>query len=117
MGTARFPAKRENQRFRSGRGLVESNVYDDGRARYPRRAYLLNHPEYETDSLRQEYLRDSAAGSTITPLNYFPADDPAREPVNNWRHTAMIYGNWISAIYKAGPYDMSRIPEPWRCEL
>ncbi|MFL5282269.1 MAG: homoserine O-succinyltransferase [Rhodopila sp.] len=97
--------------------LVESNSYDDGRALYPRRVYLLSHPEYETGTLRQEYLRDAAAGVTITPLNYFPDDDPAREPVNNWRHTAMIYGNWINAIYKAGPFDIRQIPAPSRYDF
>jgi homoserine O-succinyltransferase len=97
--------------------LVESNAYDDGKAFYPRRVYVLSHPEYETDTLRQEYLRDAAAGATTPPLNYFPDDDPARKPVNNWRHTAMLYANWISAIYKAGPHDIWQVPAPLRYDF
>ena len=94
--------------------LVEAATYDEGKALYPRRVYILNHPEYETTTLKQEYLRDAATDPEIAvPLHYFPGDDPAREPVNTWRHTAVIYVNWVRAIYEATPYDVRQVPEPW----
>ena len=57
--------------------LVESEPFGEAGRRFPRRAYVLNHPEYETDSLRNEYLRDRAVDpATPLPLHYFPGDDP-----------------------------------------
>ena len=38
--------------------LVESEPLDDDSALFPRRVYILNHPEYETDTLGVEYHRD-----------------------------------------------------------
>jgi len=94
--------------------LVESGGYDGGKSLYPRRVYLLNHPEYDTDTLKQEYLRDSKGKSPERlPANYFPDNDPSKPPVNNWRHGAIVYVNWIKTIYEAVPYDINLIPEPW----
>ncbi|MGE3623824.1 MAG: homoserine O-succinyltransferase [Bdellovibrionales bacterium] len=93
--------------------VAESATYDDTRL-YPRRVYLLNHPEYDTDTLKQEYERDKV-GIVSAPLpgNYFPQDNPAREPINTWRHTGFIYTNWVKAIYDATPYDIQEVPMPW----
>lgn len=94
--------------------LVESGSYDDGAKLYPRRVYVLNHPEYETDTLRREYLRDNADNSaTPLPLHYFPGDDPTQKPINTWRHTANLYTNWIRSVYEATPFDAANIPKPF----
>ena len=39
--------------------------------------FIMGHSEYDGDTLKQEYLRDVAAGKPIAlPKNYFPFDDP-----------------------------------------
>jgi homoserine O-succinyltransferase len=91
--------------------MVESAPYEDGRFLFPRRVYILNHPEYDTETLGVEYQRDSAANrSWPLPLHYFPKNDPARMPPNTWRHTAHIYTNWIKTLYEATPYNIADIP-------
>lgn len=80
-----------------------------------RALYILNHFEYDSDTLKQEYDRDLAnnqiAGVKIQmPVGYFPDDDPTRRPLNRWRsHAHLLYGNWLSEIYLTTPYDMDRI--------
>ena len=76
-----------------------------------RALYIFNHFEYDSDTLKQEYDRDSANGTPINvPLNYYPDDDPARPPLNRWRsHAHLLYGNWINEIYQSTPYDIDQI--------
>jgi homoserine O-succinyltransferase len=91
--------------------MVESAPYDRGRFLYPRRVYILNHPEYDTETLGVEYKRDSAKDpSWPLPLHYFPNNDPSRMPPNTWRHIAHIYTNWIKTLYEATPYNIQDIP-------
>jgi homoserine O-succinyltransferase/O-acetyltransferase len=95
--------------------LVESEPLNGGSALFPRRVYILNHPEYETETLGAEYRRDSASDRSYPPpRHYFPGDDPSRPAPNLWRHTAYIYANWIKAVYEATPYDIENIPNPGR---
>lgn len=72
-----------------------------------RALYIFNHFEYDSDTLKQEYDRDVAAGTTINvPRNYYPDDNPAKPPLNRWRsHAHLLYGNWINEIYQSTPYD------------
>ncbi|EKE43506.1 homoserine O-succinyltransferase MetA [Oceaniovalibus guishaninsula JLT2003] len=76
-----------------------------------RAVYVLNHFEYDDDTLKQEYDRDVAAGVAINvPGNYYPDDDPAKKPLNRWRsHAHLLYGNWINQIYQTTPYDTDQI--------
>lgn len=80
-----------------------------------RALYILNHFEYDSDTLKQEYDRDLAnnqiEGAEIElPFGYFPEDDTAQRPLNRWRsHAHLLYGNWLSEIYLTTPYDMDRI--------
>ena len=76
-----------------------------------RRLYMLNHLEYDSDTLDAEYRRDLSAGVPIAlPRDYYPADDPARPPLNRWRsHAHLLYGNWINRIYQTTPFDLDRI--------
>ena len=91
--------------------IVESEAFGAAGRRFPRRVYVINHPEYDTETLRNEYLRDSAADPTTPlPLHYFPGDDPKRAPVNSWRHTAQLYANWVRLVYEATPFDRNLIP-------
>ena len=76
-----------------------------------RALYIFNHFEYDSDTLKQEYDRDVADGSPIeVPINYYPGDDPTRQPQNRWRsHAHLLYGNWINQIYQTTPYDLAEI--------
>jgi homoserine O-succinyltransferase/O-acetyltransferase len=76
-----------------------------------RALYIFNHFEYDSDTLKQEYDRDVAAGTPINvPLNYYPDDDPAQPPQNRWRsHAHLLYGNWINEIYQSTPFDLDAI--------
>lgn len=72
---------------------------------------ILNHFEYDSTTLKEEYDRDIAAGKPINvPQNYYPDDNPARIPLNRWRsHAHLLYGNWINQIYQTTPYDLAQI--------
>ncbi|MDF1873203.1 homoserine O-succinyltransferase [Vannielia sp.] len=76
-----------------------------------RALYIFNHFEYDSGTLKEEYDRDVAAGGQIpVPVNYYPDDDPARQPLNRWRsHAHLLYGNWINQIYQTTPFDMEKI--------
>ncbi len=83
------------QSARSGVGLLEE----------PARGlvYNFNHPEYDAMTLRDEYVRDVDAGAEIQlPENYFPDDDPDREPTARWREKGrLIYRNWLARLAEA----------------
>ncbi len=76
-----------------------------------RALYIFNHFEYDSDTLKQEYDRDVAAGTAINvPLNYYPDDNPAMTPLNRWRsHAHLLYGNWINQIYQTTAFDLDAI--------
>ena len=75
------------------------------------RLYILNHVEYDSTTLADEYFRDVKAGTPIEmPANYFPGDDPQRKPLNRWRsHAFLLFGNWINRVYQTTPYDLNLI--------
>ena len=94
--------------------LVEAKPYNQGQSLYPHRVYVLNHPEYDTATLKQEYDRDRLINpETALPQYYFPDNDPAKAPRNSWRYTAHLYTNWIKAVYEATPYNIAAIPDPF----
>ncbi|MDE2028936.1 MAG: homoserine O-succinyltransferase [Alphaproteobacteria bacterium] len=95
--------------------IVEAAPYDKTRF-YPKHVYILGHPEYETETLGKEYWRDyeDDPASATLPLHYFPDNDPSQErTINNWRHTAYLYTNWVNAIYAATPRNRAHIPRPY----
>jgi homoserine O-succinyltransferase len=59
--------------------------------------HVLNHFEYDAETLAIEYRRDLEKGGPISPpINYFPDDDPANLPPQTWRANAQaFYGNWV----------------------
>jgi homoserine O-succinyltransferase/O-acetyltransferase len=61
---------------------------------------MFNHLEYDTETLRDEFLRDRLAGKQpAIPANYFPGDDPTRPAANVWRPWAhLLFGNWLAEI-------------------
>ena len=73
--------------------------------------YMINHLEYDTLTLNEEYLRDSSLSKTaLKPKYYFPKGDILTPPINCWRsHGQLLYGNWINEIYQATPYKLKKI--------
>jgi homoserine O-succinyltransferase/O-acetyltransferase len=76
-----------------------------------RSLHMFNHIEYDSNSLSEEYFRDVAANKqTAPPRNYFPRNDPTRQPKNRWRsHAHLLFGNWINQLYQTTPFDVGHI--------
>ena len=77
-----------------------------------RQVFITGHSEYDADTLKNEYLRDLAAGlNPIIPKNYFPDDDPSKQPLVTWRaHANLLWCNWLNYfVYQTTPYDISEI--------
>lgn len=77
-----------------------------------RKFFVLCHAEYDRDTLSQEYFRDLNKGlNPKVPINYFPDDDPTKEPIVNWRSTGqLLYTNWLNYyVYQSTPYDVEAI--------
>ncbi len=77
-----------------------------------RQIFITGHSEYDADTLKNEYLRDQAAGlGTAVPVNYFPDDDPTKDPMMTWRaHANLLYSNWLNYfVYQTTPYDIKEI--------
>ncbi len=77
-----------------------------------RRFFITGHSEYDADTLQKEYLRDVEKGLDINvPQNYFPDDDPTKEPMVRWRaHANLLYSNWLNYfVYQTTPYDIKTI--------
>ena len=77
-----------------------------------RHFYVTCHPEYDADTLANEYYRDLNKGmNPKIPANYFPDDDPTKAPIVNWRSTGqLLYSNWLNYyVYQTTPYDIRTI--------
>ncbi len=72
-----------------------------------RALHMLNHLEYDTLTLANEFARDQGA---YVPRHYFPGDDPAATPINTWRGAGhILFGNWINQVYQTTPFDPALI--------
>ncbi|MBO7519487.1 MAG: homoserine O-succinyltransferase [Clostridia bacterium] len=77
-----------------------------------RQIFITGHSEYDADTLKNEYLRDIAAGlDTAVPENYVKDDNPKRQPVVRWRaHANLLFSNWLNYfVYQTTPYDIGKI--------
>ena len=74
--------------------------------------FLLGHFEYDTDSLKDEYLRDLNKGiNPQFPVNYFD-DEKTMTTTNCWRGNAhLLYHNWLNDVYQMTPYHLEDIPK------
>ena len=77
-----------------------------------RQIFVIGHPEYDKYTLDKEYKRDVKAGKPINiPCNYYPEDDPERDPLFRWRaHGYLLYTNWLNYyVYQDTPYDLTHL--------
>ena len=73
-----------------------------------RAIFMTGHLEYDSETLKTEYFRDVDKGLEINiPVNYFPFDDPSKEPYSSWRSTAhLFYSNWLNYyVYQETPFN------------
>ena len=85
------------------------------RNRQGRQFFMMGHSEYDARTLENEYLRDVKAGKSIdVPKNYYPSDDPSKEPIVSWRgHANLLYSNWLNYfVYQTTPYDVTQVARP-----
>lgn len=79
-------------------------VADNGK-----RIFVTGHPEYDRITLDKEYKRDVNKGLEIEmPYNYYPDNDPSKEPVLSWRsHSNNLYSNFLNYyVYQETPYEL-----------
>lgn len=86
----------------------ESGVYivasKDGK-----RIFVTGHSEYDSNTLKNEYLRDKNKGLNIEiPKNYFKDDNPENEPIVKWKsHSNLLFNNWLNYyVYQITPYEL-----------
>lgn len=69
--------------------------------------FVTGHSEYDPLALKREYLRDKEKGIDINiPDNYFPNDDPTKDPVVRWNsHANLLFSNWLNYyVYQVTPF-------------
>ena len=77
-----------------------------------RRIFVTGHTEYDANTLRDEYIRDVGKGLPIgIPKNYFPDNDPSKEPLVTWRSCAtLLFTNWLNYyVYQETPFDLTTL--------
>jgi homoserine O-succinyltransferase len=78
-----------------------------------RHIFVTGHSEYDPLTLKSEYDRDLNKGLSIhVPHNYYPSDDPTRQPQVRWRgHANLLFSNWLNYyVYQVTPFDPNEIP-------
>lgn len=89
----------------------ESGVYMVT-AKKGRQIFVTGHSEYDPLTLKSEYDRDINKGLAIeVPRNYFPEDDPTKDPIVKWRgHANLLYSNWLNYyVYQETPYNLNEL--------
>ncbi|MCP3701223.1 MAG: homoserine O-succinyltransferase [Aliivibrio sp.] len=79
-----------------------------------RNVFVTGHPEYDSFTLHNEYVRDLGEGMEPTiPLNYYPDDNPELPPKATWRsHGHLLFSNWLNyCVYQQTPYDLEHFSE------
>jgi len=78
-----------------------------------RQVFLTGHPEYDTETLNKEFVRDVDKGiNPAAPVNYFTDGDENLPIRNTWRaHATLLFTNWIHQIYQDVPYEIGKISE------
>ena len=74
--------------------------------------FITDHSEYDALTLDAEYKRDVSLGRPIEiPKNYYPDDDPSKEPQVCWRsHANLLFSNWLNYfVYQTTPFDIEKV--------
>jgi len=82
------------------------------KAKNGRQLFVTGHSEYSRKTLDTEYKRDLKKKLPIEiPLNYYPDNDPEKNPVMRWKSTAnLLFSNWLNYyVYQETPYDLEEI--------
>jgi len=68
--------------------------------------HMFNHLEYDSDTLHNEYIRDLSTDQDVDiPLNYYPDNDPNKDPINSWRGNGhLLFSNWVNFLYQTTPF-------------
>ena len=94
---------------------IQSETHEGGvfiaTARDGREVYVTGHLEYDPLTLDREYRRDLDKGLPISiPKNYYPGDDPSREPLVRWRaHAHLFFSNWLNYVYQETPFNLGEL--------
>lgn len=79
-----------------------------------RMVFLTGHPEYDPETLDQEYNRDKLSNSSPKiPQNYYQQDDPSKPYQVTWRsHGTLLFTNWLNYyVYQTTPFDLAKLPK------
>jgi homoserine O-succinyltransferase len=77
-----------------------------------RQIFVTGHPEYDQNTLGEEYWRDVNKGMEIAvPDNYYPENNPENSPTVKWRsHAHLLYSNWLNYyVYQSTPYTLGEL--------
>jgi homoserine O-succinyltransferase/O-acetyltransferase len=60
--------------------------------------FVSGHGEYDPLALKREYERDlKKEKKTVIPCNYFPDNDPSKDPIIRWTsHANLLFSNWLN---------------------
>lgn len=89
----------------------EAGVYMVG-SKNGRQIFVTGHSEYDPSTLKEEYERDVLKGLAIEiPKNYFPDNDPSKQPKVRWKsHANLLFYNWLNYyVYQATPFNIEDI--------
>jgi homoserine O-succinyltransferase len=76
-----------------------------------KKVFVTGHPEYDAETLAQEYWRDIEVDeNTPVPINYFAGNSPENKPCSNWRsHANLLFSNWLNYyVYQMTPFELER---------
>jgi len=76
-----------------------------------KKVFVTGHPEYDAETLAQEYWRDVEVDeNTPVPINYFADNAPENKPCSNWRsHANLLFSNWLNYyVYQMTPFELER---------
>ncbi|EGR0800594.1 homoserine O-succinyltransferase [Vibrio alginolyticus] len=79
-----------------------------------RNVFVTGHPEYDSHTLHNEYIRDLSEGmEPAIPVNYYPKNNPDNPPIASWRsHGHLLFLNWLNyCVYQQTPYDLDHFSE------
>lgn len=77
-----------------------------------RQVFVTGHPEYDSDTLHNEYQRDLSVGlAPQMPENYYPDNNANSAPRATWRsHGHLLFANWLNYhVYQLTPYDLNTL--------